>query len=663
MNNYEKENRKRGIAFVVAIIIFILASTSAVISGLSMIHLTGLHTSAESAKSYGYDVYFINNEQVSPHDFHMYLGEYSYHTDPETNEIILDVEGDTQLPYGTYSMNEIEEGFSIQHINPDFQFNEKLYEKYMGMLWIITIISAMLMPISLIIAIKNCGQRNPDGSIRLNWFDRIFTEIQVAAALAVSLGIIPVYILFETWFASSEWIKTRVVDLFNNYPDLRNLLSWMDASEWHGTYYTNFFQPTWVLLLLAVVCTIAIAAFDVLILTSLVKKIKARRFWRGTIIGSIIGKVTRAVERNKAVSGKVYLLIIGFTIIAAFLGFMGALAMYENAWVLFWILFILGIILIALTVLFFRKQVEKYKMVKEGLSEVQKGNFSYKIPDLGNGEFGRLAESVNSITDAQNEAIRNEIKSQRLRSELISNVSHDLRTPLTSMVSYVDLLKSEGLDSPNAKEYLDIISEKTNRLHKLTDNLFEAAKASSGDIPVNIERIDLDAIARQAIAELEENIASSNVDLVYSCKVENPEVMADGNLLWRVIENLITNISKYALPGTRAYVDIVEKPAIRIVNSHDSVAPEAVSTDLSSKDRIALEVKNMSREALNISAEELMERFQRGDDSRNTDGSGLGLAIANDLTALMNGKFDIYVDGDLFKATVELKKAPIDGAN
>ena len=202
------------------------------------------------------------------------------------------------------------------------------------------------------------------------------------------------------------------------------------------------------------------------------------------------------------------------------------------------------------------------------------------------------------------------------------------------MVSYVDLLKKEGLDSENAPEYLRIIDEKTSRLQKLTEDLFEAAKASSGDIPVNMERIEMISIANQALAELEENLAQNNIDVVFTPKLESAYVMADGQLLWRVIENLLTNVSKYALPGSRAYVDISQE-----------------------SDKIRLEVKNMSRDQLNISADELMERFKRGDESRNTEGSGLGLAIARDLTNLMNGSFDILIDGDLFKATVELNIA------
>ena len=202
------------------------------------------------------------------------------------------------------------------------------------------------------------------------------------------------------------------------------------------------------------------------------------------------------------------------------------------------------------------------------------------------------------------------------------------------MVSYVDLLKTEGLDSENAPSYLTIIDEKTRRLQKLTEDLFEAAKASSGSIPVDIVKIEMSSIVNQAMAELEERLAANELDVIYTNKAETIYVMADGQLLWRVIENLLTNVSKYALPKSRVYLDIREDEQM-----------------------IYLDVKNISKDRLNISADELMERFKRGDESRNTEGSGLGLSIAKDLTSLMHGKFSIVIDGDLFKATVALQKA------
>ena len=294
------------------------------------------------------------------------------------------------------------------------------------------------------------------------------------------------------------------------------------------------------------------------------------------------------------------------------------------------------VLAIAGIVYFVPKWVKKYRLIREGLNEVRNGNFDKKIVLEGNhiGEFERVAEDINSISEAQALAIQREIKNQRLKTELISNVSHDLRTPLTSMVSYVDLLREEGLDSENADEYLDIIQKKTERLQKLTEDLFEAAKASSGDLPTDIQSVQVQSIVEQALVETSEGIEDREVDVICNYKIENPKVMADGKLLWRVMENLLGNISKYALERSRAYIDVDE-------------------TD----EMIRIEIKNISKEPLNISADELVERFKRGDESRNTEGSGLGLAIARDLTTLMGGEFGVTIDGDLFKITLYLKKA------
>jgi signal transduction histidine kinase len=273
------------------------------------------------------------------------------------------------------------------------------------------------------------------------------------------------------------------------------------------------------------------------------------------------------------------------------------------------------------------------------------------------------------------------------------------------MTAYVDLLKQEGLDSPNAPEYLDIIDNKTQRLKALTENLFDAAKASSGAIPVTISAIDLAALVNQALAEMEGKLSQRSLTVILKNKCEDSSrVMADGQLLWRVIENLLSNVSKYALTGSRVYVNISRLQASDTAaggsaadgagavgfgfagatvggfggGSTDGAGGAAGAganlgaggagsfgagsacfseIDGAAATKILLEVKNISAEQLNISAEELMERFKRGDESRNTEGSGLGLAIARDLTNLMKGTFHLTIDGDLFKASVALHEA------
>ncbi|OPY57820.1 MAG: Alkaline phosphatase synthesis sensor protein PhoR [Pelotomaculum sp. PtaU1.Bin035] len=234
--------------------------------------------------------------------------------------------------------------------------------------------------------------------------------------------------------------------------------------------------------------------------------------------------------------------------------------------------------------------------------------------------------------------MQNELKNQRMKADLISNVSHDLKTPLTSIITYIDLLKQEGLDSLAAPKYLEILDQKSIRLKKLTEDLFDAAKASSGAIPVRFEKVDMLSLVNQGLGEMSDRIETSNLEFKINAQKEKYYIHADGQLLWRVVENLLGNVLKYAQEGSRVYIDLYEQ------NSKLVKSPNVV-----------LEIKNISKMELNIDADELMERFKRGDESRTTEGSGLGLAIAKDLVRLQNGRFEIKIDGDLFKAIVMLE--------
>ena len=221
------------------------------------------------------------------------------------------------------------------------------------------------------------------------------------------------------------------------------------------------------------------------------------------------------------------------------------------------------------------------------------------------------------------------MKSERLKTELITNVSHDLKTPLTSIVNYVDLMKKEDIQPEKAKEYLAVLDRQSKRLQKLTIDLVEASKASTGNIAVNAEKTDVSVFLSQLSGEYEEKLAAKGLQLVVTSPEENVYIYADGRLLWRVFDNLMNNICKYAQENTRVYISA-------------SVQDE----------KVMISFKNISRYPLNISSEDLMERFVRGDASRNTEGSGLGLSIARSLVDLQKGKFELVVDGDLFKAIV-----------
>lgn len=487
--------------------------------------------------------------------------------------------------------------------------------------------------------------RAADGSIQLHRFDRVWSEVLLllgggAAGGAVALAV-PLY---EIWFhVGIEGVYTPV----------------------HPSDYV--FGPSntavWILCIsgMAVCVLLALLCF-----VSLVKKLKARMFWEKSFFGGIVLSIYRGIASSDKTMVKVMALLIGGMLLS--MTWFGA------------------VLVLAAIMLCIPRLVRQFTEIRGGVSEVKSGNLAHRIPvetdRRGNvGELGRLAADINEISQASNLAVQNELKNQRMKTELISNVSHDLKTPLTSMVSYIDLMKQEGLDSPHAPEYLEILDEKTQRLKVLTENLFEAAKASSGAIPVHMETIDLGSLVSQSLGEMSERLTAQKLDII----VENhcaqgpdaagmqdaeggvlsagPRVMADGQLLWRVIENLLSNVSKYALPGSRVYLDISSvnrkagSAAGTTASAGCSTSAGTASAGAAANGFVLLEVKNISRDRLNISADELMERFKRGDESRNTEGSGLGLAIARDLTKLMDGVFEITVDGDLFKASVLLKQA------
>ena len=243
------------------------------------------------------------------------------------------------------------------------------------------------------------------------------------------------------------------------------------------------------------------------------------------------------------------------------------------------------------------------------------------------GVFKTHGDDLNSIREGISRAVDERMKSERFRTELITNVSHDIKTPLTSIVNYVDLLSKEELDNDKAGEYVDVLSRQSAKLKKLIDDLVEASKASTGSLSVKLEKCELGVLLAQCAGEYEDRLKNGSLELIVTKPDEPVTVMADGRHMWRIFDNLMNNITKYALPGTRVYLDL-EK---------DAGTAKVI-------------FRNISRTRLNISADELMERFVRGDSSRNTDGSGLGLSIARSLAQLQNGSLDITVDGDLFKA-------------
>jgi signal transduction histidine kinase len=456
------------------------------------------------------------------------------------------------------------------------------------------------------------GRRRADGTRRLYAWDRVFVEIQLTV-MAIT-------------FACAV--------SFSSFLPLGRMLS--------GNATENFEIG-----LLVAICAVT-CAIELWCLLSIVRICKAGLLGRRLIawivltwIGRGIRGLARAVKsgfdgRNPIAKTVILLALFWLVMTLVTVALFNQSYSYSAQMLCILMFFAVPVLALYISV----KWVKHYGELKRGIEEIAEGNLSYKIPvkDGATSEFEKLSLKVNEIGGATELAMQNEMKNQRLKTDLISNVSHDLKTPLTSIITYTDILKKEGLDSENATEYLQIIEEKSRRLKKLTEDLFEAAKASSGVMPVRCERLDLLSLINQELVEYGDGLAGIDLDIIVGAAKEHYYVKADSQLLWRVVDNLLNNVRKYAMPGSRVYIDLKEyRPAGR--------ARAATS----------LEIKNTSAAMLNIPADELMERFQRGDESRATEGSGLGLSIAGDLTRLMDGNFEIAIDGDLFKASVTLE--------
>lgn len=270
--------------------------------------------------------------------------------------------------------------------------------------------------------------------------------------------------------------------------------------------------------------------------------------------------------------------------------------------------------------------------IKKGGEKIASGELDYQInTDYMILDFKDFAEKLNNINEGMQVAVEEKMRSERFKTELITNVSHDIKTPLTSIINYVDLLKKEEITNDTARQYIEVLDRHSVRLKKLIEDLVEASKASTGNMSVNFDKCDVKVLLTQALGEFDEKFKTAGITPLLKIANENVIIRADARLLWRVFQNLLSNICKYSQTSTRAYIDVFAQ------------GEKAVIT-----------FRNISKYELNLSQQELMERFVRGDKSRNTEGSGLGLSIAKSLVELQNGEIKIQTDGDLFKVTVEL---------
>jgi len=473
--------------------------------------------------------------------------------------------------------------------------------------FITSIALAVLAVVFFIMSIIFTGRKRPsyDDSRKLWAGDRIFVEFQILFFIIIGVG-------------GGVFVSEAIRIISNSYMDVN-----------YNIY-------------IIIACCVLLVFVLLLLwfLLSLIRVGKARLFAERSLIArlakgpiaALCGTIRSGYDGRNPLAKTLIFLILFWIVTALFAGICG-MAIGSGAGPVFIVSLILLFIALGGAIHFTRKWAERYGHLRKGVKEIGSGNLGYKIDIEGDGknEFDRLSALVNELGSAQNTAIQNELKNQRLKTDLISNVSHDLKTPLTSIITYTDLLKTEGMKSKNADEYLKIIDEKGRRLQKLTEDLFDAAKASSGAIPVRKEKVDLLALVRQEIAEMNGSFDAAGLELVIEAPEEHYYAEADSQLLWRVVDNLLRNARKYAQSGTRVYIELKE---------HNSM--------------MTLEIKNTSAVKLNIPPEELMERFKRSDEARASEGSGLGLAIAKDLVRLQDGWFEVFIDGDLFKALVML---------
>lgn len=378
------------------------------------------------------------------------------------------------------------------------------------------------------------------------------------------------------------------------------------------------------ILFVTAVATLCMGWLLLLFLLSFSVRVKLGKWWRHTLCYQLfrkIGQFGRMIWENIGFLWKVILVML----VLAFFEGIGVLMFFNSDIAL--LLWLLEKLVLYPLVLWYCVQLNQ---LKNGTEKIAGGEPGYQISTKRmTGIFKEQGEQINHISDGMTHAIEERMKSERFKTELITNVSHDIKTPLTSIINYVDLLEKEDLHNETAQEYLEVLERQSSRLKKLIEDLIEASKASTGNLPVHLEQLEAGIFMTQTVGEFEEKTKEAGLDLV----IEKPEtpvyIMADSRHFWRVIDNLMNNICKYAQSGTRVYINLEVKEA-----------------------QVSITFRNTSKYPLNISSDELMERFVRGDASRNTEGSGLGLSIANSLMDLMGGTFRLYVDGDLFKVVL-----------
>lgn len=543
------------------------------------------------------------------HYFSFELWEGSVNYDPETGDLGLspsdaNPEGETApsmklvLEYGVPEKvdDSIQDEFS--QIWRLWDMDRASFDQYLtGFLNL-----GALTLLALIWILWTAGHKSGAEEIVLTWQERIFFDVYAVVMIA---GI--AWLAFGTVWAAEQ-------------------LYWGQSYAVRGEDFDTFFN-------LGVTGAGALFAAGVgcavLLLRTLAVRVKARCLGKTTLLCRVAAWMAGTIHDFVRFLPFTWKIVLGFGAYVMVTFFLIMEGVYNGAFMFMYLCLQLAL------VLFLAWWAYGYYRLRQGTKTIARGDLEYQIDTRHMPYDLRLqAEDLNNISVGLAGAVDEKMKSERFKAELITNVSHDLKTPLTSIINYVNLLKSTQQTDPKAIDYIEVLDRKSQRLKKLTEDLVEASKASTGVLSVTREKIGMGQLIDQATAEWEEKLSDRRLTLVTTLPEGETWVYADGRHLWRVIDNLLSNCAKYAMEGTRIYLDLER-----------------------GKGQVALSVKNISRDPLNVPAERLMERFVRGEESRSTEGSGLGLSIARSLTELQGGAFDLAVDGDLFKAIVTLPQA------
>ncbi len=510
-------------------------------------------------------------------------------------------------------------------IQDQFYQNKVAYDNnipyFKGTTWLLVLSIILFLGATIWLTLE-AGRTAEDEELHLNGFDHWKTEI--AAVLIVLIWIVGSYIGIHFWNGN---IYTMINDIPTYLKDGGTYFEYyyargMDVSSAYMS--ASLYLPSLSIAELAEIYFYGVFTLGCFFMgyVSLIKRIKGRNLWKNSLLRVIVRFIYKIYDNRKKTT-KTVLLLCGFFLVQ------GIAVLFRNGVTMLLVLLAdVGVLYVVLNGLLLKEKLKK------GIEEIALGNMEYQIPLQGlRGENLKLAEMINGIANGFHMAVEEAMKNERLKTDLITNVSHDIKTPLTSIINYVAILKQSDIADPKIQGYLDILEAKAQRLKTLTEDVVEASKVSSGNISLEYMDVDLVEMIQQTEGEMAEKFEARNLKMIVNLPAEPAVVHVDGRRMWRVLENIFGNAAKYAMPGTRVYADLKLE-----------------------EDTVDLSLKNVSEHQLNISADELTERFIRGDLSRSSEGSGLGLSIAQSLTTMQGGTFNLYLDGDLFRVNIRFPR-------